>query len=248
MLFSYRAICQQQVSEYSGAVHKKFTSRFEAERFIQETSTQGPLPDIPQSVTIETTKCVYCGKLIYSDSDLIAPKLVPPVKPKPALPVKPKSVPPVKPASYERVYTDGAAINNGRPGAIAGIGVYFGPNDPRNISEPLWDGNQTNQRAELAAILCALEMFSPHTPLEICTDSQYSIDCIRKWNHGWKKNNWKTATGGDVVNVDIIQGILEKIQVRAGPVKLTKVRGHSGDPGNDGADQLAVLGANKRTE
>ena len=32
------------------------------------------------------------------------------------------------------VYTDGACINNGKPNARAGIGVYFGENDSRNIS------------------------------------------------------------------------------------------------------------------
>ncbi|KAI8323162.1 hypothetical protein GQ54DRAFT_242304, partial [Martensiomyces pterosporus] len=50
------------------------------------------------------------------------------------------------------VYTDGSCINNGKPGATAGAGAYFGPNDPRNYSGRLSGGAQTNQRAELEAI------------------------------------------------------------------------------------------------
>ena len=33
-----------------------------------------------------------------------------------------------------RVFTDGACRNNGKQNAIAGIGVYFGENDIRNVS------------------------------------------------------------------------------------------------------------------
>ena len=32
------------------------------------------------------------------------------------------------------VYTDGACVDNGKAYARAGYGVYFGKNDPRNVS------------------------------------------------------------------------------------------------------------------
>ena len=53
------------------------------------------------------------------------------------------------------VYTDGACSNNGKPDAKAGFGVYFGENDNRNLSET-FTGPQTNNRAELLAIIRAL--------------------------------------------------------------------------------------------
>lgn len=31
------------------------------------------------------------------------------------------------------IYTDGSALSNGRAGAVAGVGVYFGPNDQRYV-------------------------------------------------------------------------------------------------------------------
>ena len=56
------------------------------------------------------------------------------------------------------VYTDGACMYNGRTNAKAGIGVYFGPNDNRNISQSLDPnkfGKLTNNMAELTAIIAA---------------------------------------------------------------------------------------------
>ncbi|KXS21183.1 hypothetical protein M427DRAFT_51444 [Gonapodya prolifera JEL478] len=46
------------------------------------------------------------------------------------------------------VDADGCCLGNGTNNARAGIGVYFGPNDSRNVGAPLY-GTQTNQRAEL---------------------------------------------------------------------------------------------------
>lgn len=49
-------------------------------------------------------------------------------------------------------YTDGACSNNGRKNALAGIGIFFGINDTRNISKNI-KGKQTNNTAELSAII-----------------------------------------------------------------------------------------------
>lgn len=35
-----------------------------------------------------------------------------------------------------RIYTDGASKGNGRLGAYAGFGIWFGPNDPRSVFSP----------------------------------------------------------------------------------------------------------------
>ena len=50
------------------------------------------------------------------------------------------------------VYTDGSCSNNGRENAIAGIGIYFGENDTRNVSQRVI-GKQSNNTAELGAII-----------------------------------------------------------------------------------------------
>lgn len=77
------------------------------------------------------------------------------------------------------VYTDGACTNNGKSGARAGVGVYFGPNDRRNISVPFTD-KPTNNRAELEALRMALEATRSikDRNVHIFTDSQYSLKCF----------------------------------------------------------------------
>src|SRR5205085_181650 len=75
------------------------------------------------------------------------------LKPKPLkkIPEYPKAN-----AKVINVYCDGGATYNGKAYASGGIGVYFGPNDDRNISEPYLEGVPTNQRTELYAMIRAL--------------------------------------------------------------------------------------------
>ncbi|KAH6617626.1 ribonuclease H-like domain-containing protein [Chaetomium tenue] len=143
------------------------------------------------------------------------------------------------------VYTDGSSLGNGRVGATAGVGVYFGDNDPRNVSERLEGETQTNQRAELTAILRALEIIDLAQDLEIRTDSKYSIQCVTEWYINWERNGWKTRSG-PVKNQDLVQLVRDKLEEReakGGRTQFIWVKGHDTDQGNIAADQLAVAGA-----
>ncbi|KAI9253414.1 ribonuclease H Rnh1 [Phascolomyces articulosus] len=144
----------------------------------------------------------------------------------------------------EIVYTDGAAPGNGKKGAKAGYGVFWGPEDPRNEGGPLQGEKQTNQRGELTAVLRALEQSAKGTKsLEIRTDSQYTINCVETWSIKWIKNGWKASNGKPVDNRDLVEKILKLKNTRPGKVWMSYVKGHSGDFGNDNADRLAVEGA-----
>ncbi|KAI0317521.1 ribonuclease H-like domain-containing protein, partial [Amylostereum chailletii] len=146
---------------------------------------------------------------------------------------------------WEFLYTDGACRNNGKPNAIAGIGVWWGRGDRRNISERC-PGTQTNNRAELLAIIRALEVI-PHStrPLTIHTDSEYCVNAFTKWRDGWLRRNWRTALGEPVANQPMIKYLtaLLALRLRRGQdVELKWVKGHAGNVGNEGADKLAVDG------
>ncbi|KAG0259483.1 hypothetical protein BG011_002595 [Mortierella polycephala] len=142
------------------------------------------------------------------------------------------------------VYTDGSSLGNGKVGCQAGVGVFFGVNDPRNVSERLDSEPQTNQRAELMAALRALEVCgSDVAPIEIRTDSMYTVNIVTKWADGWIKNNWKRSDGEKVLNRDIIEPLIAKIKSRLGPIKWVHVRAHIGTFGNEMADKLANAGA-----
>ncbi|KAG8407499.1 hypothetical protein J3459_022552 [Metarhizium acridum] len=145
-----------------------------------------------------------------------------------------------------QIYTDGSSLANGKAGSRAGVGVYFGDGDPRNVSERLVGDPQTNQRAELMAMLRALEIAPLDQTVQIISDSQYSINCVTQWAIGWKHKGWKTATGENVKNQDIIRAVLDKMDERTKTGAHTYfhwVKGHASDRGNVAADRLAVRGA-----
>ena len=60
------------------------------------------------------------------------------------------------------VYTDGACIDNGKPYARAGYGIWFGENDPRNTSET-YKGKQTNNIAELYVFIRLYEIIKSNS-------------------------------------------------------------------------------------
>ncbi|CZT07462.1 related to ribonuclease H1 [Rhynchosporium agropyri] len=145
-----------------------------------------------------------------------------------------------------RIYTDGSALGNGRTGAVAGVGVFFGVNDKRNVSESLDGDVQTNNRAELTGVLRALQIAPKERSVEIITDSNYSINCVTVWYDSWVRRNWIKSDKKAVENQDLIKGIKALMEERdelGAETKFTWIKGHNDDPGNTAADRLAVAGA-----
>lgn len=107
---------------------------------------------------------------------------------------------------------------------------------------------QTNQRAELTAVLRALEAIPDTQDCELRTDSQYTINCVTSWYKNWMKNGWRNSKGEDVSNQDLVVAIRKKIDTREKKGTETKfvwVKGHGTDEGNIAADVLAVEGSRK---
>ncbi|CAN8103364.1 unnamed protein product [Discula destructiva] len=118
---------------------------------------------------------------------------------------------------------------------------------PRNISERLPGDVQTNQRAELTAILRALQTIPPTQGVLIWSDSTYAIKCVTEWFIKWENNGWKTHKG-PVLNRDLVEMVLKEIRKREGlgtKTVIKWVKGHEGNHGNVAADGLAVRGANE---
>src|SRR5258706_8318755 len=113
------------------------------------------------------------------------------------------------------VYCDGSTINNGKRYAAGGIGVFFGINDPRNVSEPYLIDIPTNQKTEIYALTRTLQILdlmitnNQHLNYEchIYTDSQYVIKCLTEWIPSWIKNNWKRANGQPIKNLRLLQDL-----------------------------------------
>ena len=62
------------------------------------------------------------------------------------------------PAEAVEVFTDGSCNRNGLADAAAGSGVWFGPQDTRNVAVRVPTETETNQTAELYAIELGLKM------------------------------------------------------------------------------------------
>ncbi len=140
------------------------------------------------------------------------------------------------------VYTDGSCLNNGTPDAVAGVGVWFAADDPRNVSEPLLGQRQTNQRAEITAVKRALEQCREHDrPLEIRTDSHYVIKAMTKWIHQWLANDF-----AKVSNADLFRQLDGLIRARSSAVDFVYVAAHTGEQGNEAADKLARSAAQRK--
>ncbi|KAJ6188881.1 hypothetical protein N7519_003789 [Penicillium mononematosum] len=104
------------------------------------------------------------------------------------------------------------------------------------------------KRAELTAILRAIDIAPRHRDVTIITDSRYSIDCVTVWFINWRRNNWMTRDKKPVENKDLVESILVKIEERNDLKVKTLfewVKGHNKDPGNEEADKLAVDGAQR---
>ena len=146
---------------------------------------------------------------------------------------------------YVIVWTDGACSNNqDRNSASAGVGVYFGPGSRLNISEHLPGKLQTNQRAELTAVIRAMEIVRDRNLL-IVSDSNYAIKGATEWLKNWKKNGWVNAKKEPVANKDLWIKMDELLREKR-DIKFKWVKGHSTEPGNIEADKLAVAGINKK--
>ena len=138
------------------------------------------------------------------------------------------------------IFTDGACSGNPGPGGFGSIIVY-----PDGQIQELGGGRSstTNNRMEMMAAIRALESIAA-TPGEvwIMTDSTYVIRGITQWIWGWKKRGWKTIEDQTVTNKDLWQELDRVVTLRKkiSDIQWKYIRGHTGIPGNERCDEIAV--------
>ena len=206
--------CKESVKNHKNAIYKKFATKEAAEEFIQ----------------------------LHSQNEHVIPICTP----------RSHSIPgesasthadgtPFVPDYY--VYTDGACSKNGRSGASAGIGVFFGTDDPRNVSCKI-EGKQTNNTAELSAILRAYSILQEDILLDkkimIVSDSEYAIRCATSYGEKCAKKGWTT----DIPNKEMVRQLYDLHMQYYANVRVMYVRAHTQNEdihsvGNSHADRLA---------
>lgn len=135
-----------------------------------------------------------------------------------------------------KIFTDGACKGNPGPGGWGAL-LRF-----RDQERQLFGGEAqtTNNRMELMAVIEALRALKRHCQVEITTDSQYVKNGMTSWIAGWKRNGWRTSNKEPVKNQDLWQALDTLVQSHE--VRWHWVKGHSGHPENELADQLANQG------
>ena len=142
------------------------------------------------------------------------------------------------------VYTDGACSNNGKDDASAGIGIFFGINDNRNVSKKI-EGKQTNNIAELTAIIEVYNIIENDIingkRIAIVSDSEYAIKCVSSYGEKCHKKSWNV----DIPNKELVK-IAYKMYKDKLNIQFIHIKAHTNNTdihsfGNDNADKLANI-------
>ena len=137
------------------------------------------------------------------------------------------------------IYTDGACRGNPGPGgwgAVLECGDY---------EKEIYGGSMltTNNIMELTAVIEALKIIKKESQIVITTDSKYVQNGITDWINNWKVKGWKTANKKPVKNKELWIKLDELTNLH--DIKWEWVKGHTGHPGNEKADELANKGINQ---
>ncbi|MCB0408030.1 MAG: reverse transcriptase-like protein [Bdellovibrionales bacterium] len=139
------------------------------------------------------------------------------------------------------IFTDGAC--SGNPGKGGWASVIYTPNG--KIQElGAASFKTTNNQMELTASIEGLKaVANKNSEIWLYTDSTYVIRGITQWIWGWKKKDWKNAEGNDVTNQDLwlqLEKQVLRLKKQGTNIDWRYVRGHTGVPGNERVDEIAV--------
>ena len=138
-----------------------------------------------------------------------------------------------KNSNLVQIFTDGACKGNPGPGGWGAIMKYGDHVKELNG----YSAETTNNIMELTAVIEALKSLTRPCAIILTTDSNYVKDGITQWIHNWKKKDWKTANKQPVKNKECWLQL--DIEVQRHQIEWKWVKGHSGHPENERADELA---------
>ena len=131
------------------------------------------------------------------------------------------------------IYTDGACKGNPGVGGWGAILKYG--NKEKEING--FSKDTTNNIMELTAVIESLKHLNRNCEIIITTDSNYVKNGITDWINNWKNNGWKTAKKQPVKNKDLWVALDQLVSKH--DIKWKWIKGHSGHPENERADELA---------
>lgn len=108
-------------------------------------------------------------------------------------------------------------------------------------------GKSTNNVAELKAAIEGFKLAEYYDvkKVSVLSDSEYFLKGLSEWSSGWVKNNWVRKDGTEVPNKEHWETLLslsKGLKEQGREIRLSWVKGHSDNLGNDLADRNATRG------
>ncbi|WP_293761591.1 ribonuclease H family protein [uncultured Paraglaciecola sp.] len=210
--FTTWAACQASTKGYSGAAFKSFTTEEEADAYLGNTAR------VTETLATKSTQAPPASNTHDGLTVVLAYKI------------------PVQ------IYTDGACDPN--PGATGSGLVVYEHGKLTTLKYGYHSPSGTNNTAELIALREAIKLahyyIEKGQPVEILSDSDYSLKAVFVWSEGWKKKNWTKSGSAPIQNLELIKECYALSRSLIGKVQMTHVRAHLGTEGNELADRLSV--------
>jgi len=148
-------------------------------------------------------------------------------------------------------YTDGSSYPGPRVGGMGILMVRVNPDGTDTVEEVTVLGHEdaTNNQMELKACVLAVRFAATRPDLRafreirIFTDSMYVVGNQKTAMFTWPDNNWRTAAGRPIANMDLWQALTGAIRQVRKRVEISWVKGHKKNPYNEAADKAAKASA-----
>ena len=204
---------QASVAGFSGASHKSFYTREEAEAAYQGKPVQTGRPSaitakVKASITPES-----------SSSYLL------------------------NPAFDIHIFCDGGCDPNpGKSGSGVAVyesgklrKMYHGLHAPKGTN------NTAELNALHQAMLIAKEKLKEKKKVQILSDSTYSIRAMTEWGPNWKRSGRMDGKGKPLANPELIRVMFDLYSIIGSQIEIRHVSAHIGIEGNELADRLSTL-------
>jgi ribonuclease HI len=216
-IYSNWEACRAQVESYSNADYKGFSTRKEAEDYLNGRAA-------PQS---QPSEIVQAKEPITISQSLPGPA---------------HDRHPLKSAKQVVLYTDGACTGNPGPGGYGAILIHGDSRKELSAGFRL----TTNNRMEILGCIVGLQSLNEPCDVTIYSDSKYVVNAMtQSWALKWRSRGWKRKLeNGELVNAlnaDLWAQML--VLCDRHRVQFQWVRGHNGNEGNERCDALARAAA-----
>ncbi len=148
------------------------------------------------------------------------------------------------------VHLDESCLGNGREiAAPGGAGGLIEVRTRRAVERRdffVHSPDTTNNKMALAGAIGVLQLLArkgARLRLLLVSDSEYLVRGVREWLPGWIQKGWRRKAGA-IENLELWRALEQSLALH--DTQLAWVRGHSGHPKNEYANDLAVRAAREQ--